>query len=117
MSAIPSNRKLQYILAVAQDLHFRKAAEKLHVSQPSLSRQVRECEEEFGFEIFRRDNHFVSLTKPAERLSKTSSRFCNSRKLTFRERLSVDKPSAGRSLLNGASLILRLLPCECAISR
>ena len=63
MSAIPSNRKLQYILAVARDLHFRKAAEKLHVAQPSLSRQVRECEEEIGFEIFRRDNHFVSLTK------------------------------------------------------
>lgn len=63
MSAIPSNRKLQYILAVAQDLHFRKAAERLNVAQPSLSRQVRESEEDIGFEIFRRDNHFVSLTK------------------------------------------------------
>lgn len=63
MSAIPSTRKLQYVLAVARELHFRKAAEMLRVAQPSLSRQVRECEEDVGFEIFRRDNHFVSLTK------------------------------------------------------
>ena len=59
----PSLRKLQYILAVARELHFRKAAEKLHVSQPAVSRQVRECEEEFGFKILQRDHHFVALTK------------------------------------------------------
>lgn len=63
MSIIPPLRKLQYVLAVARELHFRKAAEKLHVSQPAVSRQVRQCEEEFGFEILRRDHHFVSLTK------------------------------------------------------
>lgn len=51
------------MLAVARELHFRKAAEKLHVSQPAVSRQVRQCEDEFGFEILRRDHHFVSLTK------------------------------------------------------
>lgn len=63
MSEVPPLRKLQYVLAVARELHFRKAAEKLHVSQPAVSRQVRQCEEEFGFEILRRDHHFVSLTK------------------------------------------------------
>jgi DNA-binding transcriptional LysR family regulator len=54
---------LEYILAVAHELHFRKAAEKLHVSQPAVSRQIRQCEEEFGFEILHRDHHFVTLTK------------------------------------------------------
>lgn len=63
MTDIPSIRKLQYVLTVAQELHFRKAAEKLNVAQPSLSRQVRECEDAVGFEIFRRDNHFVSMTR------------------------------------------------------
>jgi DNA-binding transcriptional LysR family regulator len=63
MSAPPPLRKLQYVLAVARELHFRKAAEKLHVSQPAVSRQVRECEEEFGFKILQRDHHFVALTK------------------------------------------------------
>lgn len=59
----PPLRKLEYILAVAHELHFRKAAEKLHVSQPVVSRQIRQCEEEFGFEILHRDHHFVTLTK------------------------------------------------------
>lgn len=66
MATIPPLRKLQYVLAVARELHFRKAAEKLHVSQPAVSRQVRQCEEEFGFEILRRDHHFVSLTKAGQ---------------------------------------------------
>ncbi|MGA7316127.1 MAG: LysR family transcriptional regulator [Silvibacterium sp.] len=60
MPIIPPLRKLQYVLAVARELHFRRAAEKLHVSQPAVSRQVRQCEEEFGFEILRRDAHLAT---------------------------------------------------------
>jgi DNA-binding transcriptional LysR family regulator len=63
MSPAPSIRKLQYMLVVARELHFRKAAEKLRVAQPSISRQVRDCEEDVGFQILERDHHFVSLTK------------------------------------------------------
>ena len=63
MSVLPPLRKLQYVLAVARALHFRKAAESLHVSQPAISRQIKEYEEELGFEILQRDHHFVSLTK------------------------------------------------------
>jgi DNA-binding transcriptional LysR family regulator len=63
MDSLPPLRKLQYVIAVARDLHFRKAAERLHVSQPAISRQIREYEEEIGFEILHRDHHFVSLTK------------------------------------------------------
>ena len=63
ISAVPSLRKLQYLLAVAQELHFRKAAEKLHVSQPVVSRQVRQCEEDLGFRILERDHHYVALTR------------------------------------------------------
>jgi DNA-binding transcriptional LysR family regulator len=63
MDSLPPLRKLQYVVAVARDLHFRKAAERLHVSQPAISRQIREYEEEIGFEILHRDHHFVSLTK------------------------------------------------------
>ena len=63
MATLPPLRKLQYVLAVARALHFRKAAEALHVSQPAISRQIKEYEEELGFEILQRDHHFVSLTK------------------------------------------------------
>ena len=63
MSSFPPLRKLHYVLAVARELHFRKAAERLHTSQPSLSRQIRELEEEIGFEIFYRNRHVVALTE------------------------------------------------------
>lgn len=62
MSATPPLRKLEYVLAVARELHFGRAAERVHVVQSSISRQVREVEAEVGFEIFRRNNHLVDLT-------------------------------------------------------
>ena len=52
MSIPPPLRKLQYVLAVAQELHFRRAAERLNISQPYVSRQIKEFEADIGFDIF-----------------------------------------------------------------
>lgn len=62
MSVSPPLRKLQYALAVAREAHFRRAAESLNVSQPCLSRQIRELEAEIGVEIFQRDCHPIEPT-------------------------------------------------------
>jgi len=57
-------RHLKYFLAVAEDLHFRKAADRLFISQPGLSRQIKQMEENIGIQLFERTNKKVSLTKP-----------------------------------------------------
>lgn len=55
-------RHLRYFVAVAEELNFRRAAERVHVSQPSLSTQVRQLEDEIGARLLNRDTHRVSLT-------------------------------------------------------
>ena len=58
-------RTMRYIVAVGVELHFTRAAERVHVAQPSLSKQIRNVEEELGVELFKRTTRKqVEVTEP-----------------------------------------------------
>ncbi|PLN72161.1 transcriptional regulator, partial [Klebsiella quasipneumoniae] len=59
-------RHLRYFVAVAQELNFTRAAEKLHTSQPSLSSQIRDLEQCVGVSLLERDKRKVTLTAAGE---------------------------------------------------
>lgn len=86
-------RHLRYFVAVAENLSFRRAAERLHLTRPALSKQVKELEEELGVRLLERTTARVALTTAGEVYLRDAREV-----LAFTERAAVRarEASAGR---------------------
>lgn len=90
-------RHLTSFLAVAEELNFGRAAERLHISQPPLSRQIMELEEELGVALFERGPKGVKITPAGQYLEKEAARLLG--------RIAVVKERIGTIRFGGPRLV------------
>ena len=88
-------RHFNYFLAVAEELHFRKAAEKLFISQPGLSRQIKQMEEILETSLFVRNKRKVSLTPAGEYLKSELEFILNHLEVTKKQLKSIGDGNLG----------------------
>jgi DNA-binding transcriptional LysR family regulator len=99
-------RQMRSFLAVAETLHFRRAAEILHLSQPSLSHQIHLIEEELGVMLFERTNRRVMLTPAGDTLLLRVRSILQSIDEALQETKRIDKGISGTLTISFVSTAL-----------
>ena len=88
-------RVLKYFLAIAREENFTKAAQQLHITQPTLSRQIAQLEEELGVDLFVRSNHNIILTEDGMILKRRAQEILSLADKTKRDFLHEDENLEG----------------------
>ena len=88
-------RVLHYFLAIAREENFTRAAEQLHVTQPTLSRQIADLEQELGVKLFTRSNHHIVLTEDGMILKRRAQEILSLADKTKRDFLRGDENLEG----------------------
>ncbi|WP_328321230.1 LysR family transcriptional regulator [Streptomyces sp. NBC_00388] len=88
-------RRLRYFLAVAAERNFTRAAERVHIAQPALSRQIRQLEQELGVELLARTTHSVELTEAGRLLMERGTVLCDEADRLWRDVRGFSAGAAG----------------------
>lgn len=109
-------RVLRYFLTVAREESFSHAAEKLFLSQPTLSRQIKDMEEELGVALFIRTNRNVILTKEGLRLRKRAQEIVELMDKTQEEFMNLEEEISGDVYIGGGETHLMREIAKIALS-
>src|SRR3954469_20242940 len=101
---VPDLRRLRYFMAVAERLHFGRAAQALHISQPPLSRAIRALEDELGVTLFVRTRRRVELTPAGTRLLEETRRLTGHLERALRELRALGSGERSRLRIGFVSL-------------
>jgi DNA-binding transcriptional LysR family regulator len=101
---LPELWQLRYFLAVAEQLHFGRAAAALHISQPPLSRAIRALEQRLGVVLFARSRRRVELTPEGTRLLGEARRMLGQLERTVQEVRGMARGEEGRLRIGFVSL-------------
>jgi DNA-binding transcriptional LysR family regulator len=88
-------RHLRYFVAVAEELHYGKAAKRLHISQPPLSVQISALEQELGLKLFKRLGRTIELTAAGHEFLEHSRRLLKQVELAVRSAERVNRGAIG----------------------
>jgi len=104
-------RHFKYFKAVAEELNYRRAAERLFISQPGLSRQIKQMEEIIGASLFQRTRQKVEMTPAGSYLKNEIDFILNHLELTIQQVAMIDQGSSGEIRIGFlGSAIQKVLP-------
>ncbi len=104
-------RQLRYFVAVAEELHFRRAAARLHISQPPLSQQIRQLEDELGCQLLARTRRRVELTPAGQAFLRDARQLLAELDGAVQAARRIDAGQTGRLRVNFVgSALLSIVP-------
>lgn len=106
-----TTQQIQYFLVLAEELHFWNTAEKVFISQSSLTRQIQALEDELGFSLFERNKRNVKLTDAGKFLQKHWTKTISELDQLHRQAKKIDQGDAGHvSISYPGSIMYNILP-------
>ncbi|WP_141529515.1 LysR family transcriptional regulator, partial [Bacillus sp. AFS001701] len=96
-------RELEYFIAICEELHFTRAAEKLGISQPALSRQMRALEDRLGVRLFDRLGKKIAITEAGKILQEESEKIFSNIKYIYEQIGELQKVKRGKLIIGAMS--------------
>ena len=107
-------RVLNYFLMVAREENMTRASQLLHVTQPTLSRQIAQLEEELGIKLFTRSNHNINLTEDGMLLKRRAEELLTLADKTKRDFIHSEETLTGEITIgSGEFQNTRFIPDHC----